>query len=59
MNLESDLKTEFEEKSEKIINKERTELIDTADKESVEDLKGDLDRVDLIKQAIEIEKNLV
>jgi hypothetical protein len=56
--IEETLETaKFEEKLEKIIEKERKELINREDEESVE--KEDLDRVDLIEQAVELEEKLV
>jgi len=38
---------------------EKLKLVDHEDEASVEDLKEDLDRVDLVEQAVELEENLV
>jgi len=54
--------TKFEEKLETLIEeqeREKLKLVDHEDEASEEDLKEDLDRVDLIEQAVELEENLV
>jgi len=54
--------TKFEEKLEKIIEEQEREklmLVDHEDEASEEDLKEDLDRIDLVEQAVELEENLV
>jgi len=54
--------TKFEERLEMIIEElelEKLKLVDHEDEASEEDLKEDLDRIDLIEQAVELEEKLV